>query len=571
MATSTSEYQHDEPSSPALAPWERFSRWLHCVCIVVFDLELGQAIEDVYPAEAELSTSEKRNICYLSFPDSNSAAMGDTQFHFRIRSDRRLELDSSEVLVDRDSPAVLKPDIAHYYGFVYFRQEKDSTSKRGYMQKSVVLLSRLPYVKFFSVISKTVAEGYFEHGMVSIESSCHDIDQWRLPIPGRTLQLPISGKVLQIRIPSKKDKPGAVSSPEVYGQAIPAVTIVSSVQDVDSFSCLQPVLPHLNVLWELVLVGEPIVVMASTPDICATTVQALINMIKPLKYASDFRPYFTIHDNEFKEYTTKTQAPPSIILGVTNPYFAKTLQHWPHVLVVDSCSNPGLSSTIKRTKNLKGLTTLDTTPGLYTKYLPTMKEDKFIIRRLLKQVPPGTRPQEAQNAMLTRHFLEQTQSFIIPLERYITTLMPLQKNISPWKSAPNLKPFDVEEFIRSLNKAGPQLTSDIKGNWQTLYRKFFKSPNFDGWLRSRQAEILEALQLRQIEMMGAADITAYIKGKAEVEIVDLILRLKDKLVNIKCNNSNVSISEVTRHRLTEHLIFVVSILPPDLQGILKNI
>ena len=36
------------------------------------------------------------------------AAMGDTQFHFRIRSDRRLELDSSEILVDRDSPAVLK-------------------------------------------------------------------------------------------------------------------------------------------------------------------------------------------------------------------------------------------------------------------------------------------------------------------------------------------------------------------------------------------------------------------------------------------------------------------------------
>lgn len=25
--------------------WERFNNWVHCICIVTFDLELGQAIE----------------------------------------------------------------------------------------------------------------------------------------------------------------------------------------------------------------------------------------------------------------------------------------------------------------------------------------------------------------------------------------------------------------------------------------------------------------------------------------------------------------------------------------------
>lgn len=25
--------------------WDRFSSWIHCICIVTFDLELGQAIE----------------------------------------------------------------------------------------------------------------------------------------------------------------------------------------------------------------------------------------------------------------------------------------------------------------------------------------------------------------------------------------------------------------------------------------------------------------------------------------------------------------------------------------------
>ena len=26
-------------------PWDRFSNWIHCACVVTFDLELGQAME----------------------------------------------------------------------------------------------------------------------------------------------------------------------------------------------------------------------------------------------------------------------------------------------------------------------------------------------------------------------------------------------------------------------------------------------------------------------------------------------------------------------------------------------
>jgi hypothetical protein len=69
------------------------------------------------------------------------------------------------------------------------------------------------------------------------------------------------------------------------------------------------------------------------------------SMITPLMYCSDFRPYFTIHDSEFKEYTTKAHAPPPVILGVTNPFFAKTLQHWPHIIRI--CDTPHLCKFVK--------------------------------------------------------------------------------------------------------------------------------------------------------------------------------------------------------------------------------
>lgn len=28
-----------------LGVWQRFANWIHCICVVTFDLELGQAIE----------------------------------------------------------------------------------------------------------------------------------------------------------------------------------------------------------------------------------------------------------------------------------------------------------------------------------------------------------------------------------------------------------------------------------------------------------------------------------------------------------------------------------------------
>jgi hypothetical protein len=55
-----------------------------CFCVINFDLELGQAMDLMYPP-SELTDDEKKNICFSAFPDSNSFDVGDTVFNFRIR------------------------------------------------------------------------------------------------------------------------------------------------------------------------------------------------------------------------------------------------------------------------------------------------------------------------------------------------------------------------------------------------------------------------------------------------------------------------------------------------------
>lgn len=52
--------------------------------------------------------------------------------------------------------------------------------------------------------------------------------------------------------------------------------ILTSAYESDMFKTLASVVSHIHLLWELVLLSEPIVVMASSPTTCSEMVQALI-------------------------------------------------------------------------------------------------------------------------------------------------------------------------------------------------------------------------------------------------------------------------------------------------------
>ena len=95
---------------------------------------------------------------------------------------------------------------------------------------------------------------------------------------------------------------------------------------------------------------------------------------------------------------------------------------------------------------------------------------------------------------------------MIPLERHIAGLMPLAKNISPSRAVPDVKTFSIDDFIASLESGGPQLTSSVKGDWEGLYRRFHRSPNFVSWYNQRHREMSQKLQLLHLESLSEAKI-----------------------------------------------------------------
>nr|XP_057925211.1 protein DENND6B isoform X2 [Doryrhamphus excisus] len=549
--------------------WARFSSWLECLCVVTFDLELGQAIELVYPHHVKLTEKEKSSLCYLSFPDSYSGCIGDTQFSFRMRqSVGRRHSRLRDVLYNRDAPAHLQSESSHFYGYVYFRQVKDASVKRGYFQKvllnmlacemrrygmlsfgvfqSLVLVSRLPFVQLFYSMLHIIAPEFFDKSEPCLETVCNEIDQWPFLSAGLTFHLPLMGVVLQ--------------------NVLPTPTLLPSVHEVDLFRCFQSVLIHLQTLWELTLLGEPMVVMAPSPTDSSETVLALVSSISPLKFCCDFRPYFTIHDSEFREFTTRTQAPPNVILGVTNPFFIKTFHSWPHVLRLGETNMTGHAPKQLKVKKVSKLKMLDTKPGVFTAYKSFLLKDKLLIKRMLKGIQ-RRRPSEVQSAILRRHFLELTQSFIIPLERYMASLMPLQRSVTPWKTPPQVRPFSQDDFMSMLEHGGPQLTSALRGDWTGLYRKFFKSPNFDGWYRQRHREMTRKLESLHLEVICTADLLAWTRDKSEVEIVHLVLKLREKLM--KARSQQLQVKDHILNKLDSLITSIIQSLSKDLQDVLK--
>ncbi|XP_068417305.1 protein DENND6B isoform X2 [Eschrichtius robustus] len=607
------------------APWARFSAWLECVCVVTFDLELGQALELVYPSDFQLTDKEKSSICYLSFPDSHSGCLGDTQFSFRIRQcggqrrpwhmdDRHCDsgapvsLQAGEGQLHEEGllPEAWSPTSGHSWevggtpcpgrpwmsrasGVPAGSQGAGATSHRPRALQSLVLVSRLPFVRLFQALLSLVAPEYFDKLAPCLEAVCDEIDQWPAPVPGQTLNLPVMGVVLQVHIPSRADKPESGPPKQCsHENLLPAPVVLTSVHELDLFRCFRPVLAHVQLLWELMLLGEPLLVLAPSPAVSSEMVLALTSCLQPLKFCCDYRPYFTVHDSEFKEFTTRTQAPPSVVLGVTNPFFIKTLQHWPHVLRIGEPKMPGeapglrprvlgtrASETLRpghgaclvgdlpkqvKLKKPSRLKTLDTKPGLYTAYTTYLHRDKALLRRLLKGLQKK-RPSDVQTAVLRRHLLELTQSFLRPLEHYMASLMPLQKSITPWK----------DDFLRSLEHSGPQLTCLLKGDRLGLYRwadsrRFFKSPHFDGWYRQRHKEMAQKLEALHLEAICEANIEIWMKDKSEVEVVDLVLKLRERLV--RAQGHQLPVKEATLKRARLYIETVIGSLPKDLQVVL---
>ncbi|KAG6627430.1 protein DENND6B isoform X1 [Carya illinoinensis] len=642
--------------SPKLNP-ESLQQWVVAFCIIRFDLEQGQLIEECYPPDC-LTQDEELEIALSSFPDSvsqhqNRSSIHDCIFFFRFRrrGDSQLaNVSSSEnTAVDKElSPKNM--DIRnlrrsntrnnnkasrYMYGYVFNRQRHDERLKRGGEQKSVVILSLSPYSSVFKPLLQIMGPLYFDIGKKALEHIAAYVSLWPAPVPGQLMELPIGNAMLKVSLPPAHSLPlkSGMFFEESVSFMAPLLPNNQSVpqglfHDSDIFGTFRGLLLQLWVLWELLLIGEPILIIAPTPPQCCEAVASLVSLVAPLLYSVDFRPYFTIHDPVFAHLNSLQEGDifPPMVLGVTNLFFLKALRNIPHIVSVGSPTNSNQPNLAARSSSGKisvrsqafGLQQLslkrfspsnllsavklrrdgplclmtEHKEAIWSTYAATTKPDTSILNRLI-DAGMSPRVEESMslvnNEILRRHFLELTTNFLAPFGPYFRSKTPSEGS-SPFVDPPPLSPFNADEFLASLSARGPGkfLSKRMKSNWMDLYRRFLKGSNFMPWFQRRRAVAEQEQHKLWRQARMKTDIQQFISKMSELEIVDsfnaierhLLEELQIYTMPVHLRSCQMQSSQLQQsgrasadsasscQKLKGDLRTVFSVLPKDMQQLL---
>ncbi|SDA02981.1 BZ3500_MvSof-1268-A1-R1_Chr11-1g03247 [Microbotryum saponariae] len=531
----------------------RLRRYILCLAIVEFDIDLGPALSEVYPP-TRFPKSLQSNIAFSSLPEGedqlptagahifswriplpgrptsttsvssgNASANGNqivddpflaTLMHTEATTSRstlgsgRM---SSEVGQDEDSAQeddqgagdLGSRSDGHLHGFVYFLQEKNDSVRRGYTQRSLVLVRahsslmslkrvrlntiivsalaqithRPSLVGLFSSTIATLGPLHFKHssqGGGMVETACYNIASWPDLLPGATLDYPFLGVVHSVSIPidSQPQWLKPLASTSAKGTQLKSPSVGGPVPIIPASSPLTPLSVALHdtlsfskilLLWELVLLGDPILISTSDPRTGSELVHHLKNLIRPILFEGDYRPYFHIHDTDFARIASPGKPIPGSILSSTNPLILTQLKSRPHIL---------------RTHIGKTESTSTATIGLTSTRKRHVKKDPVVAKAVETAFKGGD--YVTCDALIFKHLAALTESFIAPLNRYFAPAheKSLSSTISSIPSTSASFPtFTPSSFLASLKAHGTPLpfraptTSTLSSTIERFYSR----------------------------------------------------------------------------------------------------
>ncbi|WVF73087.1 hypothetical protein IAT40_007906 [Kwoniella sp. CBS 6097] len=555
-----------EPRPPPLvseATASKMNRWVKEVVVCNFDLERGPVVER-RAGGRRWGPGEKENVAFSSFPDTSLFSEGSILFSFKIRQippdphtltqpeppspmpdrvvktveEEMLDLSvgdppgeaevlpgggngSTSALATSTSGPIKAGDKAEeyrrwdergrewLYGFVWFEQRRDKGITRGYMQKSLVILTHLPFPALFSSVLQKVAPVFFEYGYSALEAACHSIAAWPDPSSDSVLELPMMTDLLTVKLPDTTESPQigrafGISSPTIREPLLASLPTSTPLRAFASF------LPSLWSLWECLILAEPVLVIAPDPKTCSEIVWWLREMLRPIPPAGDFRPYLHIHDHDFSLLVNSNKPQAGVVVGVTNPFFRNAASHWPNVISIPA-QRPrrivpnGTSPAVAPSPVMK-----DTPEGFLSRRHRSVQKDRPLLKRLETLAAEGNLDDPEGNEALRTHFQQLTERFLVPLNRYFQTLVPTlstSPNPSPVPSpvishstpststthtAGAIRPFSLPAFLSHLRNHGPNpLAFKTKGLStksrveNDFYASFCMSPTFARWLEAR--------------------------------------------------------------------------------------
>lgn len=307
------------------------------------------------------------------------------------------------------------------------------------------------------------------------------------PSPGLTIELGFLGSVLHVELPMNADIQQLTETASFHEKFDPTLHLLSSIAPLDPppISIFEASLPHLWSIWECLMLCEPILVFGSSPAATSQAVWWLRDLLRPIPLANDFRPYFTIHDKDHALLVNKLPPKSGLILGVTNPFFQKSCAHWPHVLSVGLKASPRRQATIMA----------GPPPGWCTRtHRRYISKDRQVLKAIEKACHASVQDRIQASLDLRRHLSSRTNTMLVPLNRYLNTLIPSPTERTTVSGCRRLKPFSTVDFFSSLKANGSPLPFKSATKRREFYERWLKTPAFGLWLAQQEEVVHRTLQ-----------------------------------------------------------------------------
>ncbi|KAG6967399.1 hypothetical protein JG687_00004301 [Phytophthora cactorum] len=476
---------------------------LRALATVVFDIDSGQKLDALHPPTCGLSEAAKTSLAHLSLPHCNNQDEGDTQFIVRFR--------------DGPDESVL------LFGFVLFRQQKDESRTRGYFQKALVLVSTKPYVDLYDRVLRVIAPLFFKAGPQVLAAVYNNIKSWYAAF--RELE---ASTYISCIIPKLLDYDHLDTTYESDAESpLHSHFIVEGDDDATD-------VPDFNDVDE------------DDVDEDDDTEETVL-----VKGGN-----FVVHNNGVGNPKDVT------VIGTTNPFFVKSLSHWPNALIFPFLEapsakvHPGKGAAraehaeaeetgticLRIQKNVE-LDDFENShrPMLLRRCPRYMAPDVTVLHQLVS--PPEVRITQTtsheeepyvtiNNAVLRKHFRKLTKDFLHPFEQYFGIWKPSGRRSNLYMSAEDyMKPFTLPGLLSSIKprKLPPQIK---QAKWKALYTAFVKGPHFEPWFNYRRQRCIHdfANTLRALRDGVDADLLLsspfganlsqeqYVKLKKEMEV-----------------------------------------------------
>ncbi|KAF7317803.1 UDENN domain-containing protein [Mycena kentingensis (nom. inval.)] len=460
----------------------RMRRWILGVAIVDFDIDEGPVITGVYPPFV-LFPAEAENIAFSAFPDSPQFEEGTQNHSFCIREH------SLPLLSDRRSPS----KDGFIYGFAHFSQRKDGASKRGYEQRSLVVLSHHAFPALFVRICALLGPLFVEHGLPMLESACHNIATWLDPTPGLIAELGFLGTVLNVELPLTADQQQIAHK---YFDPKEHILASSTWFNPPPILLFEAALSNLWSLWECLVLCEPLLIYGASPAHTSQAIWWLRDLLRPLPLAGDIRPYFTIHDTDHAAMASRLPPAAGRILGVTNPVFERECAHWPHILSLGRKVRLNTATHSASAGNTRA--PAGPPPGWKTRtHTRYISKDRALLRRLEEACSTQGSERDRLDASLElrQHFHARSTELLVPLTRYLHTLIPTPAEREKASGPLRMRPFSAPAFLTSL-KTGPSATLPFRSTARRkeFYERWLRTPAFGVWLGMQEGIVQGVLE-----------------------------------------------------------------------------